>query len=394
MFRRKAKAKRGTPQLIRVVPRGNEDYERPLAHPRGRRPMSLHFDASPLTEDKRHGHRSSDPELVKGHPVETESARIDRLDVNGHPYLPRERQRSLSSSATTRPPETTSPRTRAVHRHNVKIVPLMKPVSPPREVISPLEPAKLTATMPSSSSRSPRMQNFYTPQSFHTPLSSHAPKLAEGEQKSKSFDVAVPQQKQVYRHHHNIPRDEVERKRDRQKNAPTPPPPYQSSSSKPASFPSPRLAGQSPSPSRPRHNIRIVPLMQPVDKTPTISSAKTTPTDSSRGKHPKIVTSKSLDFALSEKKQPHLPLSPDPGYSSPVWSEHPYKQPTTLGSPLGRAPLAIVDDHAPRSQRPASSSPLGRQAVVLKDKNAQKQAKKLPMDQRGGLGPAPVSRLI
>ncbi len=387
-FRRKAKpkAESGTPQLVRIVPRGTQ-YELPLPP----RPLSMDFDAieelppRPIDESSK---------IVKSQSVEFQRPAQDRLEVDAHhpfatqerrrrkltPLAPSPEQRGLSPPAspakqrTPSPPagqkKPVSPRHRVVH---VQIVPLMKPVNhTPEEEKS----------VPSNGAKSSQPQNFYAPKRFHSPENPQALKTREVPIRSKSVDAAEPQ-RQAFRHHHHVPRDELERLREHRKNPPTAPPPYQS-----------KTTAQS---SHPRHNIQIVPLMSPVDKTPRISPGKPTPVQ--REKHQrKIVASKSLDFEVPAKQKPTVsPLSPDPGYSSrsPSWSEHPYKQPTPLSEPLGRSPVAVRDQRAPRGTRPASYAPEGMLARItaIEGNDSPRKVRKpvKSTGQQGGLGPAPVS---
>lgn len=392
MFRRK-KVPATVPQLLSIAPRDSLDR----AGQHGNRPLSLDFDAldgpqEPLTKDERGGH----PQLTKSRSVEVEVASPD-ADTNGHPYASRERQRkftppapapakrqspSLSPTPSPHAEHPSSPRPRIIHKHQVQIVPLMKPVSPRDVVPEPANGHPVASTSPASTSpsRSPRQ-----PQNFHEPLSKDArgPKLSEQGEKSKSFDVFVPQQRQAFRHHHNVPRDEVERRRERRKNPPTPPPPYQSKSA--VSPPSPST-NRTPAHPRSRPIVQIVPLMQPVDKSPTVSPSQSSPVGVADRRHQKLVISKSLDFDVPTKKEVTTSLSPDPTHS---WSEHPFKQPSSLGAPLGNAPVVVRDRHAARHQRPASSLPIGGEIVTVAD--SAPKSRRPRRAQNGGLGPAPTS---
>lgn len=123
-----------------------------------------------------------------------------------------------------------------------------------------------------------------------------------------------------------------------------------------------------------------------------------------------------------EKKQLHAPpsgrprsyTSPDPPQVKIVPLMAP-KNPKALGSPLGRAPLAVDEssiavkskskatspgpsavkqkerEKEVRHKPKGTSSSFGPTATAVDDINAQKKAGKASLDRHGGLGPAPIS---
>ena len=356
---------KGTPQLLRITPKGTQYFGGEQRGARAKKAQSLDFDVEVDTLPVHDSH----PGLVKSKSIDPTSQEFERRAHGRRALTP---DQPPTHSRTPPPSPTRS------HRPRIQIVPLMepkRPVSPtnrprsasptqqsPSHVQKPRAPLPYSGSVMNQEGHTPKLLGTGKIRSVDPPSYSGPPVERQGGHsklagsKSQSVDV-VEKKKKVSPVHRKV----------------TPP----------------------PTQTTPPRNIQIVPLMEP--KRLISPSSPPPPYDEigHRGHRDRAISTPvdpdSLTSQASARERHPQQEGPTQARIVPLMTP---KKPSPVGSPLGEAPTAVQEkskDRTPGRKRVAATTPLGPRAVASNDKHPQRVAGRRIMDQQGGLGPAPMS---